>query len=125
FHVVNSRNAKLASLNELAERRPIQREKYKHVWWRPEVMHLGIALRGVRLQWTEVAALGWRDWQAPFSVEMLLLLWPGWIHSAMKVAPYIAAELANHRSLALRSFRQTTFLMPGASSLSFGNQRSG
>lgn len=80
------------SLNDIAVDRP---PRYKSDWWRPEVMHLAIALRAVMLTWTD---------PRPFTVETLLLLWPDWIDSAMGDAVLIA----NADLLLLRAPRSRT-----------------
>lgn len=89
-----------ATLNSIAIVRP---KRYKTDWWRPEVMHLAIVLRGIHMGW---------KFNVPFCPETLILTWPAWIDSAIHNATPIALELAHHSNPALAGFRRTTFLFP-------------
>jgi hypothetical protein len=104
---------KVPTLNDIAKERPTK--KYKQDWWRPEVMPLAIALRGVMLGWNE-------RYSENASVHTLLLTWSDWFEQAMKAVPGIADYLVTNPHPALRGFRRTTFLLPGGQSLRFGNQ---
>jgi hypothetical protein len=96
----------LVSLNSVTSQHQADRrgmERYKNDWWRPEVMHLAIVLRGI--------SLGWKS-SLPFCPEILILTWSEWIDGAIHNARNIAIELSLHNNPALAGFRKTTFLFP-------------
>jgi len=115
---------KAVSLNELATNRPA---RYKSDWWCPEVMHLAIALRSVKLSWNEPRPYcllprqdptletdpGWIT-NMPFTVETLLLLWPDWIDQAIGIAHFVAHDFKTNSALspALRGLKNAEFKFP-------------
>jgi hypothetical protein len=111
------------SLNAVAIDRA---DRYKSDWWAPEVMHLAIVLRSVRLTWTEPRnyCLLWQrpadgrentGWVCPwpFTVETLLLLWPDWTDNAMDLARQVAEGLLRFNSSPpLRGMKNVQFQYP-------------
>jgi hypothetical protein len=98
------------SLNDVVRDRSVNAkgfERYKSDWWRPEVMHLAIALRGVGLKWAGI------NTQRPFTVENLLLAADEWSEQALNSSAVIArCMLRTSESPALRGFQTTRFARP-------------
>lgn len=125
-----SGRSSIGTLNRVAAERQINEAgndsigatRYKSDWWRPEVMHMAIALRQVQLRWFEPRNLclvprefpvrefdpGWvTHW--PFTVETLLILWPDWIDQALSMSAVMTRYLSQTQNPALRGFKNTTF----------------
>ncbi len=100
-------------------------QRYKQDWWRPQVMHMAIALRSVRMFWNDPRPYcllprtcaanqidpGWIC-PYPFTVETLILMWPDWIAHVMGNSPFLAAYLRDNPAPPLRGFKATEFLFP-------------